>query len=460
MRVPLFSSCLQILFTEKERKRRMENADINRMKLRQTAVLCAVRNGADDFDDASLDELERLCDTAGADAVARLVQSREKPDVATFFGRGKLAELAEACEALNADLAVFDNELSPIQIRNIENALPDGVRVIDRTMLILDIFAANAVTSEGILQVEIAQLKYSIPRLIGSGKDMSRLGGGIGTRGPGESRLELDRRRARERVVALERQLRELESVRHTQRRARERSGVPKIAVAGYTNAGKSTLLNRLTGSDILCADRLFATLDPTTRRLRLPRLGEALITDTVGFVDRLPHHLVEAFRSTLEEVCYADLILAVFDSSDPRLADRFRVTYEVIGSIFEKNGAEPVPTLNVFNQCDKPQSRSVMSGFYIDDDSVLISALTGEGIDSLIEAVEKKLSEKKRLRRFILPPRALGSLDQLYRTSNVVRVEYLDDGSAAVDAICDSKVAGSLCQYLIKDPPKEDIDV
>ena len=420
------------------------------------AVLCSVSEPQCADTCASLDELERLCETAGVKCAARLVQPRTRPDNAAFFGKGKLAELAALCRERGAGLAVFDGELSPVQIRNIESVLPDGVRAVDRTMLILDIFAAGARTAEGMLQVEIAQLKYSIPRLIGSGRSLSRQGGGIGSRGPGESKLELDRRRARERINILEKQLDQLKRVRATQRRARERSGIPKIAVAGYTNAGKSTLINRLTGADIYCADKLFATLDPTTRRLELPDAGEALITDTVGFVNRLPHHLVEAFRSTLEEVCFADLILVVFDSSDPELAQRFGVTYEVINSLFEKNGAPPVPRVNVFNQCDKPESARVLSNFYIEGDSAVVSALTGEGTDELLALIAAKLAEKKKRLWFCFPPSKLGALDQLYRGCAVESAEYLPDGSAVVRAVCDAKIAGMFSDF-VTDPPDDD---
>ena len=299
------------------------------------------------------------------------------------------------------------------------------------------------------LQVEIAELKYSIPRLIHSTKDLSRLGGGIGTRGPGESKLELDRRRARERISALEHQLKELENKRATQRKSREKSGIIQIAIAGYTNAGKSTLLNKLTGADILCADKLFATLDPTTRRLRLPEAGEVLLTDTVGFVDRLPHHLVDAFKSTLDEVCYADLLLCVFDSSDPEILKRFNVTNEVIGDLFKRRGIPCAERINVFNQCDKPESKSVMSGFYLDSDCVKVSAVTGEGIEELLKLIEEKLKNKKRRVKFVFPPKDHGKLNYLYKTSTIENVEYDENANAVVDAVCDARTVGMYRQYL-----------
>lgn len=421
------------------------------------AVAVLVSLDLDDGTDveSSLRELERLADTAGAKTAAYLIQARERPDSATCIGKGKLLELNELCVNTGADLVIFDLELSPMQIRNVENALSEDVRVIDRTMLILDIFAASAKTGEGMLQVEIAELKYSIPRLIHSSKDLSRLGGGIGTRGPGESKLELDRRRARERISALEHQLKELEGKRATQRKSREKSGIVQIAIAGYTNAGKSTLLNKLTGSDILCADKLFATLDPTTRRLRLPEAGEVLLTDTVGFVDRLPHHLVDAFKSTLDEVCYADLLLCVFDSSDPELLKRFKVTNEVIGDLFKRRGIPCAERINVFNQCDKPESVGVMSGFYLDSDCVKVSAVTGEGIDDLLSLIEEKLSNRKRRVSFMFPPRDHGKLNYLYKTSTVENVEYDENANAVVDAVCDARTIGMYRQYLL-DQQKE----
>lgn len=416
------------------------------------AILATVDLGDGEDVTASLKELERLADTAGARVGAYLVQSRSRPDGATCLGKGKLMELSELCRNLEAELVIFDLELSPMQIRNIESVLDESVRVIDRTMLILDIFAANARTAEGMLQVEIAELKYSIPRLIGGRKNMSRLGGGIGTRGPGESKLELDRRRARERISALEHQLKEMEAKRATQRKSREKSGIPQIAIAGYTNAGKSTLLNCLTGADILCADRLFATLDPTTRRCKLPEAGEVLFTDTVGFVDRLPHHLVEAFRSTLDEVCYADLLLVVFDSSDPQLVSRFNVTNKVINELFSRRDLEPTPRIYVFNQCDKPESQSILNTFYLDENCVKVSALTGQGIEDLLAKVEELLREKKRKVRFSFPPSQGGKLSYLYKNATVEQVEYDDGGNAVVDAICDAKTLGMYAEFLVKE--------
>ena len=417
---------------------------------RPVAILATVDTGDSTDVEASLKELERLADTAGAQVGAYLVQSRSRPDGATCLGKGKLLELSELCDKLGAELVIFDLELSPVQIRNVESVLSESVRVIDRTMLILDIFAANASTAEGMLQVEIAELKYSIPRLIGGRKNMSRLGGGIGTRGPGESKLELDRRRARERIGALERQLKELEAKRATQRKSREKSGIPRIAIAGYTNAGKSTLLRRLTGAEVYCVDRLFATLDPTTRRMKLPEAGEVLFTDTVGFVDRLPHHLVEAFKSTLDEVCYADLLLVVFDSSDPELFERFQVTSRILSDLFRRRNMESPERIHVFNQCDKPESTAVLGGFYFDENCVKVSAVTGEGIEELLGKIEELLQKRKRRVRFCFPPSEGGRLSYLYKNATVESVEYDDGGCALVDCICDARVLGMYAEYRI----------
>ena len=294
----------------------------------------------------SLDELTRLLETAGGEATIRLTQKLQSPNPATLIGEGKLGELYWLCRDNGVEIAVFDSELSPSQIRNIENVLGD-VRVIDRTMLILDIFALHAKMGEGRLQVELAQLRYTAPRLTGHGVEMSRLGGGIGTRGPGESKLESDRRHVRRRITALEAELEAMERTRMTMRASRDRSGVPKVAIVGYTNAGKSTLLNRLTDAGILAEDKLFATLDPTTRKFTLPGGTPILLTDTVGFIRKLPHQLVKAFRSTLEEAVYADILILLADASDPESAEQIAVTEQTLTEL----GAGGKPMLYVFNK-------------------------------------------------------------------------------------------------------------
>ncbi len=395
--------------------------------------------------DFSMNELERLLDTAGGVAEARLVQMRDKPDNATYLGEGKIDELRDLAASVGAELVVFDDELTPSQIRNIEERL-EGVRVIDRTMLILDIFAGRAATAEGILQVEIARLKYTMPRLLGKGEELSRLGGGIGTRGPGESKLESDRRHIKRRITALTEDLKELEKKRSEQRKTRKKSGIPQIAVAGYTNAGKSTLLNTLTNAGIFAEDKLFATLDPTTRRLELPEAGEALMTDTVGFIDRLPHHLVEAFRSTLEEVTFADIIIVLLDASDERVRKHYEVTQNILNELFE--GKERSKTLYVFNKCDKTDVSELYTGLSSMSDAVFISAVTGEGIDDLIKALEKLIKEDRIDVKLSLPVSKGGILSSLYETSYVKNVEY-EGAFIKVEAVVDKKTYGSVRMYV-----------
>ena len=338
----------------------------------------------------SLEELERLLDTAGGSVFARVIQVKESFDPRTCIGSGKVKEISELCAAEGIELVVFDFELTPAQIRNLEEELGGDVSVIDRSMLILDIFALHAVSGEGKLQVELAQLKYSAPRLMGRGKDMSRLGGGIGTRGPGESKLESDRRHLKEKVIMLERRLEELEHNRAVMRAQRDRSGLTKIAIVGYTNAGKSTLLNYLTDAGVLSEDKLFATLDPTTRKLLLPGGETVLLTDTVGFIRKLPHHLVKAFKSTLDEVAYADVLMIVADVTDPEIDEHIAVTQSVI----EELGASDKPVIFVYNKCDLLESAPNAFG---DGDSVAVSGVTGEGVDRLLAAIEEILGRFKR---------------------------------------------------------------
>ena len=392
----------------------------------------------------SLDELERLLDTAGGVAVARLTQNKETPDPRTLIGSGKVAELAYICACNDITLVVFDCDLAPSQIRNIEDIVGDNVRVIDRSMLILDIFALHAVTGEGKLQVELAQLKYTAPRLIGHGAEMSRLGGGIGTRGPGESKLESDRRHMKRRINALEEQIDELEKNRRTMRASRDKSGIPKIAIVGYTNAGKSTLLNALTDAGILAQDKLFATLDPTTRKFELPCGETILLTDTVGFIKKLPHHLIRAFRSTLEEACNADVLLILTDASDPEFKEQLEVTENLLSEL----GAIGKPILYVFNKCDRGIAELGRVGREAADDKVaFISAKTGQGVDLMIEKLEKMITEGKRRIEFNIPNSDAGALNTLYRLATVESVDYGYDGMKVV-ALVDNKVLGMLKKY------------
>ena len=393
----------------------------------------------------SLGELERLLETAGGVCFAKVVQNKEHPDVRTCIGIGKVAEVKQLCGAYGVELVVFDPELSPSQIRNLEELIGEDVRVIDRSMLILDIFALHAVTGEGKLQVELAQLKYTAPRLMGKGTELSRLGGGIGTRGPGESKLESDRRHMKRRIVALEEELRNLDRNRQTMRAARDRSGLKKIAIVGYTNAGKSTLLNQLTDAGILAEDKLFATLDPTTRKMELPDGTSVLLTDTVGFIRKLPHHLIHAFKSTLDEAVYADVLLIVVDASDPEYEEQLKTTEALLAEL----GAADKPTLYVFNKCDKGAPVAFRSlGTYAEHRrTVTISAATGQGLDLLLEAIQELLHAGKKRVEFHIPNAEGGALSQLYQFAVVEDVEYGAEEMVVI-ATVDAKTHGMLRRF------------
>ena len=393
----------------------------------------------------SLGELERLLETAGGVCFAKVVQNKEHPDVRTCIGIGKVAEVKQLCGAYGVELVVFDPELSPSQIRNLEELIGEDVRVIDRSMLILDIFALHAVTGEGKLQVELAQLKYTAPRLMGKGTELSRLGGGIGTRGPGESKLESDRRHMKRRIVALEEELRNLDRNRQTMRAARDRSGLKKIAIVGYTNAGKSTLLNQLTDAGILAEDKLFATLDPTTRKMELPDGTSVLLTDTVGFIRKLPHHLIHAFKSTLDEAVYADVLLIVVDASDPEYEEQLKTTEALLAEL----GAADKPTLYVFNKCDKGAPVAFRSlGTYAEHHrTVTISAATGQGLDLLLEAIQELLHAGKKRVEFHIPNAEGGALSQLYQFAVVEDVEYGAEEMVVI-ATVDAKTHGMLRRF------------
>lgn len=385
---------------------------------REQAVLCAVDTGAYDVE-SSLEELRELAATAGAEVVGTLVQRRDAPDKATCIGSGRLEELARLCENTDTDLVIFDLELTATQQRNLEDALP--CRVVDRTMLILDIFAARARSAEGRLQVELAQLQYLLPRLTGQGAVLSRLGGGIGTRGPGETKLESDRRHIRRRIQALREQLAEVERRRDERRTRRRKDGLCTVAIVGYTNAGKSTLLNTLTEAGVLAEDKLFATLDPTARALRLPDGRRILLIDTVGFVRRLPHHLVEAFRSTLEEAVEADVLLNVCDASSPEAEEHLEVTRELLREL----GCRERPVLTVLNKCDKALQLLPPGG----TPAIRISAKTGAGLSELLEAIAKALPPDRRQVTLLLPFRE-GTLAEQCRQEGAVESEaYTPEG-------------------------------
>lgn len=410
----------------------------------QNAVLVSIAERTADVGAAerSLDELERLLDTAGGVALAKIVQVKPVYDPRTCIGSGKVAEIAELCEKLGATLAVFDFDLSPAQIRNLEEDL-GGIDVIDRSMLILDIFALHAVSGEGKLQVELAQLKYSAPRLAGKGKDLSRLGGGIGTRGPGESKLESDKRHLKERIHALEGELAEMEHNRAVMRQKRDRSGLAKVAIVGYTNAGKSTLLNYLTNAGVLSEDKLFATLDPTTRRMDLPSGESVLLTDTVGFIRKLPHHLVEAFRSTLDEVRFADILLIVADITDDEVREHMAVTEEIIRDL----DAADKPVIRAYNKCDDLGIGAVLPG----EMAVGISAKTGQGVDLLLSLLDDTVRAMKREETLLIPYDKQQILNSLYETQTVLSVDYLDDG-IRVRARLDSAGLGKYAPYLTEE--------
>jgi GTPase len=367
---------------------------------RETVVLVGVAIPPVSVDEAeaSLDELAALADTAGADEAERVLQRRTEPDAATFVGKGKAEELRDISNVVDADTVIFDDELSPAQSRNLEKIL--GRTAIDRTALILDIFAQHAHTPAGKAQVELAQLRYRLPRLRGRGITLSQQAGRIRTRGPGETQLEVDRRRLVRRVTKLESELKELTKNRRTQRKARARSRLPTVTIVGYTNAGKSTLLNRLTDAGVLVEDRLFATVDPTTRRLELPGGERVLLTDTVGFVRKLPHQLVQAFRSTLDEVAEADLLIHVVDASTPDPAGHMDAVHKVLREI----GADDVPELLVFNKADQADLDDARRLVDRNPGSVLVSATTGDGIDRLLAAVGDRLRSMTHVVELVVP--------------------------------------------------------
>ena len=386
---------------------------------KEKALLVSVDTG--EFDaEVSIDELEELAHTAGAEILGKLIQKRERPEAATFVGAGKLAEIIAFCSAQDVDLLIFDSELTPSQQRNLEKLT--GVRVIDRTMLILDIFAARARTGEGKLQVELAQLKYSLPRLAGQGQSLSRLGGGIGTRGPGESKLESDRRHINRRIQKLEEQLRELEKRRDLLRRRRRKDGVQTVAIVGYTNAGKSTLMNALTKAGVLAEDKLFATLDPTSRALTLPDGRKVMLVDTVGLIRRLPHKLVEAFKSTLEEAAQASVILNVCDASDEHCSEHLEVTKKLLDEL----GCASTPVVSVMNKCDLVGNIYSMPTF---GKTVLISALCERGFDELLAAIQKELPQTRKTASLLIPFKNGAAAARIRDEGVVHEEEYREDG-------------------------------
>lgn len=388
----------------------------------EKVVLVSVNEGELYDAEESLDELEELVATAGAQVVGRIIQNLEHANLATYVGKGKLEEVQMMLTATGATGIVCDDELSPAQIKNLENAL--DTKIMDRTLIILDIFAGRARTKEGKIQVELAQLKYRSSRLIGLGNSLSRLGGGIGTRGPGEKKLEIDRRLIRDRISQLTKELQEVKKNRDVQRQLRSKQKTPVICIAGYTNAGKSTLLNRLTKAGVLEEDKLFATLDPTTRNLKLPKGQEILLTDTVGFIRKLPHHLVEAFRSTLEEAKYSDMILHVVDCSNPQMEKQMEAVYET----FHQLKIEDKPIITVFNKIDRLEQETILKDQKADH-IIKISAKEELGLQNLLELIEEILTSKQVYIEKTYGYGDAGIIQLIRKYGQLLEEEYREDG-------------------------------
>lgn len=404
---------------------------------KERVILVGVSTRENDDTEDSLDELKDLVKTAGAEAVGRVIQKRELVHPGTYVGKGKIEEIRELLWELDATGIVCDDELSPAQMNNLTDIL--DVKVMDRTMVILDIFAGRASTSEGKIQVELAQLKYRQSQLTGAGRAMSRLGGGIGTRGPGEKKLEMDRRLIKNRIAQLNRELREVKRHRELTREQRTKNRISVVAIVGYTNAGKSTLLNTLTGAGVLQEDQLFATLDPTTRSRKLPSGQEILLTDTVGFIRKLPHHLIDAFKSTLEEAKYADLILHVVDASNPQMDEQMYVVYETL----QRLEAMDKPVVTAFNKMDRIGESLTVRDFKADR-IVQVSAKTGEGLEALLQAIEEILREQKIYIERVYSYQESGKIQLIRKYGELLEEEYKEDGihvSAYVPKELDGRV-------------------
>lgn len=410
-------------------------------EIKKPRVMLATVDTGDYDAEQSLDELEELAETAGAETIVRVIQKRPAFDSATCVGSGRLEEMAEICEREEIDQIIFDHELTATQIRNIEDVCK--VHTIDRTMLILDIFAQRATTHEGRLQVEIAQHRYRLPRLAGMGVKLSRLGAGIGTRGPGETKLETDKRHIRTRIATLNQELKEIEKRREHQRARRKKDGILICAIVGYTNVGKSTLLNTLTEAGVLAENKLFATLETTSRSIEMPDGRSVMLVDTVGLIRRLPHHLVEAFKSTLEEAANADVILHICDASSDNCEEQAKVTLELLSEL----GCEGIPVVTAFNKCDKvPFSDNIISG----ENIVKISAIEGTGIDELLLAIQTALPQSAIRTKLLLPFNKAGLLNTIRIDGKVFSEEYTAEG-ILVDALVDVKIFSRVEEYKIQ---------
>jgi len=385
-------------------------------------VLVGVSSFENDDTEEALEELEELVRTDGAIAVGKIIQNRESVHPGTYIGKGKIDEVRALAMETDATGVVCDDELSPVQLKNLENALQ--MKVLDRTVIILDIFAGRASTKEGKIQVELAQLRYRATRLIGLRNSLSRLGGGIGTRGPGEKKLEMDRRLIKERITQLRRELEDVKSNRETARSLRSKNQIPVVAIVGYTNAGKSTLLNHLTDAGVLEEDKLFATLDPTTRSLTLESGQQILMTDTVGFIRKLPHHLIEAFRSTLEEAKYADIILHVVDSCNTDADRHMHIVYDTLHRL----GVQDKVVITAFNKQDRPEAEEVIKDFKADH-TVKISAKTGMGVDKLLDLIEKVINERKVLLEKVFSYQDAGRIQAIRKYGQLLEEEYRQEG-------------------------------
>lgn len=406
----------------------------------QKCILACVDDGSHDVK-TSMDELAELANTAGAEVIETFVQKLDGINNATYIGSGKLIEIKEFCEENQIELVIFDDELSGSQIRNIENYI-DNIKVIDRTMLILDIFAQRASSKEGKLQVELAQQKYILPRLSGIGTDLSRQGGGIGTRGPGETKLESDRRHIRNRISSLNKEIQEVSKRRNMIRERRNKNGAISVAVVGYTNVGKSTLLNLLTETNILAKDQLFATLDPTARELKLPDGQTVILIDTVGFIRRLPHLLIEAFKSTLEEAANADLILNICDIS----SDQYDVQLQVTEDILKELGCKDIPVITVYNKCDLCDMPIRCSD---DFKSCFISAKNNQGIDELLKCICENLSQLVKKLKLKIPYADAGIIGLIRKTGTVISENYQEDGIYS-EVIVDKKMMSKIQNFII----------